>query len=247
MTEFVYKLHPQHSHVFAGPLVFPPPFIPAVITATQEWLATASEKEGALVLISNKGPTGLPFAEVLVFYNGDEEEGRKRFDKLISLGPVMDRTGMIPYETLNTLQNEMIPYGANYYFSGTLRGEMPMTEQAAQDIFNQIMQLASTSGPCASISSPTITVMGEFLRLKKICSVAPDATAYRMRVTSSSIPMMINWEGDSAEASGDAQGRLRRMMRFVDDTVKHTFPRGKEQNDTGYGNYGASSFLALES
>ena len=122
--------------------MFPPPLLPAVITATQEWYATASEKEGVLMMMTNKGPIGGPIIGVFVFYNGDEEEGRKRFAKLISLGPIMNGTRMVPYEALNTLQNEMMHYGANYHVSGTVRGENPVTEQAAQKMFNRAMEIS---------------------------------------------------------------------------------------------------------
>ena len=246
VTEFVYKLHPQRSHVFAGPLIFPPPLLPAVITATQEWYATASEKEGALLIMSNKGPTGGPTIGVLVFYNGDEKEGRQRFAKLISLGPVMNGTGMIPYEALNTLQNDAIPYGANYYFNGTERGEKPVTEQAAQNMFSRLMGITSAAGPCSSISPPAITLLWEFFPLTKVCSVAPDATAFRMRAARPSVPMVISWEGDGVEASKDAKGRLRQAKQMMEEELRHTFPRGREENDTGYGNYGTCLFPILE-
>jgi len=58
--------------------------------------------------------------------------------------------------------------------------------------------------------------------------------------------MLITWEGDSVEATKDAKERFRQLRQFVEDSVKHTFPRGKEENDTGYGNYGASSFFDLK-
>jgi hypothetical protein len=208
------------------------------MTALQEWYATASEKEGALLGMTNKGPTGGPILVVIVFYNGDEEEGRKKFAKLIDLGPAVNGTGMIPYELLNTMQNELVPYGINYHLTGTLRGKKPVESQAAQDIFNQIIQIASAPGDCTSNGDPAISILWEFLHLKKAASVPPDATAFRMRVDTLSLPLLITWEGDSAEATKDAKERLRRVRELVERNLKDTFAGGMSEDDTGYGNYG---------
>ena len=96
---------------------------PAVMNAIQDWYASASEKESAVMTMTNRGPTGVPVVAVIVVYNGDEAEGRKKFAKLIDLGPVMDGTGTIPFETANTLQNAMLPHGDTYLLTSTLRGE----------------------------------------------------------------------------------------------------------------------------
>ena len=208
------------------------------MTELQEWYATASEKEGALLGMTSKGPTGGPIIVALVFYNGDEAEGRKKFAKLIDLGPVVNGTGMIPYELLNAMQNDMVPYGHNYHITGTLRGKKPVESQASQDIFNRMVQIASTHGDCRANGDAAITILWEFLHLKKAVSVPPDATAFRMRVDSPSLPMMITWEGDSAEATKDAKERLRQVRQVVDENVKDTFVSGMSADDTGYGNYG---------
>jgi len=123
VTEFVYKLHPQRSHVFAGPLIYPPPLIPAVITAVEEMHTNATEKEATAWVMSNKGPTGVPVVGVIVFYNGEEDEARKRFAKLFELGPVVNGAAMMPYEAVGALQEALVPYNANYHFAGAVRGE----------------------------------------------------------------------------------------------------------------------------
>jgi hypothetical protein len=37
---------------------------------------------------------------------------------------------------VNTMQNDLIPYGFNYHLTGALRGKKPLESQAAQDIFD---------------------------------------------------------------------------------------------------------------
>jgi hypothetical protein len=188
--------------------------------------------------MNSKGPTGTPIVGVLIFYNGDEEEGRKRFAKLFDLGPVMNGAGMMPYELLNTMQNEMMPAGLSYSLTSALRGKKPVEPQAAQAMFDRMVQIASTPGDCTVNADPTIMIIWEFLHLKKVASVPVDATAFRMREETPSVPTLIIWDGDSAEATKDAEGRLRQVKQVVDENLKDTFVGGKSENATGYGNYG---------
>jgi hypothetical protein len=188
--------------------------------------------------MNSKGPTGTPIVGVLIFYNGDEEEGRKRFAKLFDLGPVMNGAGMMPYELLNTMQNEMMPAGRNYSLTSALRGKKPVEPQAAQAMFDRMVQLASAPGDCTVNGDPTIMIIWEFLHLKKVASVPVDATAFRMREETCSVPTLIIWDGDSAEATKDAKERLRQVKQVVDENLKDTFVGGKSENATGYGNYG---------
>jgi hypothetical protein len=241
VTEFVYRLHPQLSHVFAGPLVFAPSLLPAVMNTVQEWHSTASEKEGIMMGMTNKGPTGTPAVVVVVFYNGDEEGGRKKFAKLIALGPIVNAAAMIPYETMNALQNGLVPYGSNYHFTCAVRGGNPVETEAAQEIFTQITGISSLPGACADTSPPTVIVIWEFFNLKKAASVPADATAFRMRVEHSQTPILINWEGESSEATRDAKERSGRLKLVVEEALKGTFDGGMGEN--GYGNYGEHTQL----
>jgi FAD/FMN-containing dehydrogenase len=86
VVEFVYRLHPQRATVYAGPLVYPPPMFEAVVAAIGEWYSTASEKEGIMMVTTSRGPTGDPAVLAFIFYNGDEEEGKIKFKKLLDAG-----------------------------------------------------------------------------------------------------------------------------------------------------------------
>jgi hypothetical protein len=193
--------------------------------------------------MNSKGPTGTPLVGVLIFYNGDEQEGRKRFAKLFELGPVMNGAGMMPYELLNTMQNAMMPAGLNYSLTSSMRGKKPVDPQAAQAIFDRMVQAASAPGACAVNGDPTIMVIWEFIHLKKVASVPVDATAFRMREETPSVPILIMWDGDSAEGTKDAEERLRQVKQAADENFKDSFVGGKSENTTGYGNYGECSDL----
>jgi hypothetical protein len=86
VTEFVYRLHLQRKTVFAGPLVFPPLMISRVVTALEEWHHAISPKEAAVMVTTNIGRYGGPEVVVILFYNGEEAEGRQKFKKLLDIG-----------------------------------------------------------------------------------------------------------------------------------------------------------------
>jgi hypothetical protein len=188
--------------------------------------------------MDSKGSTGAPMVGVLIFYNGDEGEGRKGFAKLFDLGPVVNGAGMVPYELVNTLQNESMPFGVNYCLSGSTRGKKPVDPQVAQAMFDRMVQVASAPGACAVNGDPTIMVAWEFLQLKKAASIPVDATAFRMREEAPFVPILITWDGDSAEATKDAEERLRQVKQIADEAFKDSFVGGKSENVTGYINYG---------
>lgn len=86
VTEFVYQLHPQRATVFVGPVVFPPARLQEVTEVMEKWYSNSSEDEGAMLATTSKGRSGGPEISVIIFFNGDEEEGRKRFKIVFDLG-----------------------------------------------------------------------------------------------------------------------------------------------------------------
>lgn len=242
VTEFVFQLHPQRTTVLAGPLIFSPSIFPTLVTVLEEWYRNASEKEAAMVAMTNKGPLGDPAVIAVLFYNGEEEEGRKKFAKFLELGPLVDAMSMVPYERVNELQNAAIPYGANYHMTGTVRGENEVTPQVAAQLFNHLVDISSAPGNCAVDSPPILITIWEYFNLKRAASIPADATAFRMRVPHPVMPILIRWEGDSVEATKDAKERLTRFKQCLEDEIKSTFRDGKGEDDTGYGNYGQSGF-----
>ena len=86
VTEFVYKLHPQRATVYAGPLIYPAPRIREVVQALEEWYPGISPDEAVMLVTASKGQSGGPEVILFVFYNGEEEEGKNKFKKLLDLG-----------------------------------------------------------------------------------------------------------------------------------------------------------------
>ncbi|KAG8809385.1 hypothetical protein FRC17_003472 [Serendipita sp. 399] len=232
VTEFVFKLHPQPRHVFAGPLIFPYPRIAEVAIAAEQWYASAGDKEGLVIITTNKGMSGGPELVVIVFFNGDEDEGRRRYKPLFDLGPIMSLAGMIPFEKLNAMQNDNISYGQNYHLTGFTRPSLP--PDVASKAFDMLVEIANAP----SEADLQMVLIWEYHILRKLSSVSPDATAFPMRVQRPLTVMLVTWNKDSDQLTADAKSRLKRLQAFCEGALASVFDEkgGKTAYDTGYTN-----------
>jgi hypothetical protein len=139
---------------------------------------------------------------------------------------------MVPYEQVNGLQNASVNYGGNCIVDGITRGTL--YPDAAEKIFHKLDEIANV--PSSIISKPMIVMLWEYHDLRKLASVAPDATAYRMRTTNLISPMFVTWEGDSPEAEAEARERVKQVKVFSEELLLEG--REKHKDETGYGNYG---------
>jgi hypothetical protein len=152
----------------------------------------------------------------------------------------------LPYEKLNAMQNQAIPYGINYHLNGIVRADLP--PPAAGAIFNTLVSTANAPSPYKSINPTTnaeepnvvvLTILWEFYNLKKQCAPAPDAMAFRMRVPYSLATLIATWSADGEEASKEAKERLRSLKTVCDNELRSTFgPEGRSKDAPGYGNNG---------
>ncbi|PVF97271.1 FAD-binding domain-containing protein [Serendipita vermifera] len=245
VTEFVYRLHPQRPMVYAGPVIFDPTKIGAVVAALEEWYKEITEKEGAVMSMMSEGPTGQPAVVVLVFFNGDEEEGKKRFQKLFDLGPIVNQVCMMPYAQVNGMQNEGMPYGVmKALFTGLVCGSF--SPEIANAVFQKQIEFTKRSSSPKSTSSATnedvpskliFSSFWEYWSLKKASEPAPDSTAYRMRVPNPMTALGVAWLVDEEGTSAEAKKHLTALKSFCEDKLRSTFgPNGPSVDATGYGN-----------
>jgi hypothetical protein len=151
------------------------------------------------------------------------------------------------------MQNQATPYGINYHFNGITRGSLPPPTASA--IFNQMMGLANTPSPFKSVNPETkseepnaivMTAIWEYYNLKKQCAVAPDATAFRMRVPHPLGLLIVTWSADGQEANDEAKDRLDKLMEACEKALGPTFgPNGRGSDDTGYGGMGKQFYPLL--
>jgi len=191
VTEFVFKLHPQRAKVFAGALVFSPDKCEKVGAWLDTWWPAAQADEGMLVGMTQIH--GNPVIAASVFFNGLEEDGRKRYEGLLDVGPIADTAKEIPYEQVNAMLNPMAEWGANYYFKGALLSPKP-----SQDLIAHKQQRFGT----IAAASPgfTITMMHEYFPHGKINSFPSNAAPYR-RDLNGNMLVVVTWKDDSPESS----------------------------------------------
>lgn len=143
----------------------------------------------------------------------------------------MNLAGMIPYEQVNALQNPNVPYGANYALKSNTRSSL--SGPIAEKLFQELIETADK--PSSAINNPVMAILWEYYHLKKQTSIAPDATAFRMRVDRPVSVVMITWGGDGEEGVLDARERVRKMTSLSDELLMEG--RKRHDDETGYGNY----------
>ncbi|KAK7695635.1 hypothetical protein QCA50_000271 [Cerrena zonata] len=217
VTEFVLQLHPQRATVFAGPVIFAPPQLESVATALDKWTTTRCEKE-SIFSVMTRGPDGKPCVVAFVFYNGSEAEGREAYKFLFDLGPVASMAAEIPYETLNTLQNQVATPSLNYYMTGAQLSGIPSGELNSK-LFERVTQLSEKDF--------NVNFIIELIPHGKINGVAPDATPYRRNLKGNGL-MLIQWKHDTPEYSQKAKDAVRELSSLL------------RSDGEGYGNYGGN-------
>ncbi|KAH9959457.1 hypothetical protein BC827DRAFT_1301321, partial [Russula dissimulans] len=143
-TEFVLRLHPQRRTVFAGAVIFPGTVLDDLTKVLREWWVTIKDNE-AIHQVLAKDPAGNDIIILFVFYNGSEEEGRKNFQRFFDLKPIVDEAREIPFESLNTLGNEVHPYGGNHYTKGIPQSGGPQLD-VAKSVFKKLSEVSAALG-----------------------------------------------------------------------------------------------------
>ena len=129
----------------------------------------------------------------------------------------------MPYEKLNSLQNEIAAHGQNVYMKGCFAP--PTFPRAA---------LLRTFARLTELSAPKEYMFGllfEYFPLAKVNAVSDDATAYRRGLTTNVLAVVYSTEDGEAP------------MRYARDAAHELVElvAGKEAANVGYGNYSASS------
>ncbi|RDB18318.1 6-hydroxy-D-nicotine oxidase [Hypsizygus marmoreus] len=222
VTEFVFKLHPQRSTVYAGFLIFPPPALERVVAVTAEWWSKAGEKE-ALLMMTTIGPDGNPAVIVFPFYNGTEAEGRANFKAFLDISPVMDTTREMPYEELNGIQNFVTYHGQGIYMKGVTHHGPDYA------LISKVYQKAIEVSQGGEFKA---NVLYEYFPLGKIGAVSQGVTAFR-RDPVPGVVVGTLWKEDSAEIAE----RARRATHELTTLLTEGQSDADRSQALGYSNY----------
>ncbi|KAF8508227.1 hypothetical protein JB92DRAFT_2832474 [Gautieria morchelliformis] len=237
VTEFVLKAYPQRKTVFAGPVIFPPPLIGKVAEAVDKWWAGVGDKEGLMVSLT-RGPDRQPAVILILFFNGSEEEGRANFKQFYDIGPVADFAREMPYGQLNSMLNENVGFGRRFYMACDSWGGTSLRSRLlsnAQEMFDRVVMMSANHPKQPTLPPFDIMVGYEFIPLKKVCSVPPDATAFRSRGPQPNIVLLISWDQEEeGEDVHHARAFAQELGKIIDATQERQL---QEHENYEYSNY----------
>ncbi|KAF8601400.1 FAD-binding domain-containing protein [Ceratobasidium sp. AG-I] len=189
VTEFVFQLHDQRQDLYKSSLIFHPSAIDKVIPELNKWLAERTALESALFAFV-VGPTGQPALMMMLIYNGDSEEGAKKFKRFADLGPILHTAETIPFTELNKLMNPASAPGANRLFAGNF---VPATTAGIPVALVKAVYNAWFKSVEENPEAKRSHVGWELHSPEKWSKVPSEATAYTHRSPAYNIQYVVCW------------------------------------------------------
>jgi FAD/FMN-containing dehydrogenase len=174
VTSFEFRLH-EVADVFGGPTFFPAEG--EILRGYREFIAGAPEQLGAVFALALAPPLpflpeawhGKPVAALIACWTGAEEQGREVLEPLGDWGRIVGaHVGRMPYPTLNTLFDELVPPGLQNYWKSSFVREL---SDEAIDVYVE----HGARAPCVQSGAFLFPIDGACHR------VAPDQTAFAGR------------------------------------------------------------------
>lgn len=197
VTSFTYQAYDQPDPVYAGLLAFPPDKVEQVIEQLNQTIENPDPRSGAICVFAQPPGAPAPMANVIVFYNGTQEQGEKRFAGLLALEPVVNTATMIPYSQLNTLQNPMATYGGRKSFKGVFF-QPPLAPAFVRSMLDDLTARIQAEPDLAASA-----LLLEFYDMRAICAVPRDATAFASRNSTQNGLINLRW----TDATKDGEHR----------------------------------------
>ncbi|KAF4214574.1 hypothetical protein CNMCM6805_008380 [Aspergillus fumigatiaffinis] len=204
VTSFTYQAHEQPNPVYSGLLAFPPDKVEQVIEQLNLTLENPDPRGGAICIFAQPPGAPVPMANVIIFYNGTQEQGEKRFAGLLALDPVVNTTTMIPYSQLNSLQNPMATYGGRKSFKGVFF-HPPLAPAFARSMLADFTARLQAEPDLAASA-----LLLEFYDMRAICAVPREATAFASRSSTQNGLILLRWT--DARKDGEHRAWAREMQ-----------------------------------
>lgn len=228
VTSFVFKAYPQANPVWSGLVAFLPTQLPAILDAAQSWVQTSSEDKSCMIVFACPPPAFQPTVVLAPFFNGPEEEGRRRFKAFFDVGPVADMTRTRPYDEQNSIQNPMATHGGRKALKSA-----PLERIDADiltDLFNAYVALVKEHPEAKS--SALIVELHDY---KKLMEVPFDAAAFANRLPGYNITFVMRWKSPELDSTF-RQWTSARAKAIRDEEAKRS---GKNLAGTrSYANFG---------
>lgn len=224
VTSFTLQAYDQ-GPVFAGLLAFTPDKL-AKIVEFANWYHANNDGRQAMGFGFSM-PPGAPVVAVLttLFYNGSEEEGKKYFAPLLEQEPLMNQTGLIPYEKVNAMLNQAATWGGRKLFGGS-NVVLPLDVGFVQSVYDEFS--AFTTGNEKMGES---LILFELVPFKKIVSFPPESTACGNRGEYYSVGTVFRWYDEKQDQM------VREFNRKLTRRIKDEAGAKKSSGVGQYSNY----------
>ncbi len=224
VTEFVYKAHDQ-GPVYSGMLVFTPDKLDKVVEFANWHHENHGENEAMGIAFSQPPNAPVVSVMVLVFFNGNEEEGKKYFAPLLELEPLVNMAATMPYEKVNEMLNSGTGFGGRKIFGGS-NVVLPLDKRFVHSIYEEFSQF--TMGNERMSQS---LLMFELVPFKKVSSVPIEETAHGNRGDYYNVGTLFKWYDP-------AQDEMVRMFnRKLNGRIKEEAGVKKSMGVGVYSNY----------
>ena len=230
VTSFEFTLHPVGPDVWFAAVFYPLEEAEAALRWYREYMPTASEELGTLVVLWTAPEEefipleaqGKPAIVFLACYSGPFEKGEEAIRPFRELGrPLADLSAPMPFKDVQQFLDADYPNGRNYYWKSSY------LEELSDAAIAKLIERAKTwPSPLTSID---VWFLGGALR-----RVPADATAFGQRQAPFLIGVESNWdEADRAEENiGWARDVIEDMQRISDAAAYLNFPGFSEEGET---------------
>jgi len=131
----------------------------------------------------------------------------------------------MPFESVNTLANEIFPRGSNYYLKSVFQsGPQP---DVAKSVFKRVCELNAAPG-----NEIEHIYLFEYTSFRNLLKVPVDATAY-LRTSRSTTVSILKWARKSPDIQDAAKRAASELANIVTETEAQV---SGESGNSGYGN-----------
>ncbi|KAE8443504.1 hypothetical protein EG329_001816 [Mollisiaceae sp. DMI_Dod_QoI] len=252
-TSFLFQAFEQKNPVWEGMMIFPPTKLKEVFEISN-FLTESDEGRAAHVVgFVSPPPDFRAVVAVVVFWDGGEGEGRAFYGRLLELGPVVDTMAVMPYEKLNGMVNELMPFGFRRSMKGSVCSPLrstpnmimilttslipqacliPIDPTFAETVFQDYVQFKADVPDAAGSS-----VLFECLSPRKLIQVPQTATSFANRGYYFNVLFSTTWTKKETDEAGREWSRKMgvKMNEFLRKGVEKG--AGDDNTRSGVGQY----------
>jgi hypothetical protein len=257
--ELAFRAHRQDHPVFAGTLLFSADNLPAIVEFANKFEILTDGNQGFWFGFAMPSLMDRCTIFVAVFYNGAETAARHFFSPLFSIGPLVNETGMMPYDSLNGILNIMdtmsrcrVLKGADITLPGdesvgtrkSLRGSnitLPLDIDFVASIYSEF------DGILREIPQARDSILlFELLPNTQITKIPNDATAFASRGPYHNATSLFRWHGaDLDERMHSLQGDIMNQIGTGAGIARKPFYNVSKHGTGLYANYAGTLIRAI--